>query len=229
MQIKGIQKTSLIDFPNRISTVVFVGGCNFKCHYCHNPELITESLGNIDEDELLEFLEHRKNYIDGVVITGGEPCLQEDLVDFIKKVKKLNLAIKLDTNGSKPEVLKDLIEKRLVDYIAMDIKAPLGKYYEIVQGKVDIEKIKESVKLIKESGVNYEFRTTVLPKLLSKEDIKEICKEISGAKNYYLQQFRNSKTLNKDYEEEGSYKKEDLLELKEEVKNNFERCEIRGI
>jgi len=229
MDIKGIQKTSLIDFPEKIASVIFVGGCNFRCHYCHNPELIENNLENINENELLEYVDKRKKYVDALVITGGEPTLQKDLIDFIKKVKEIGLSVKLDTNGSKPEVIKELIEKKLIDYIAMDVKAPFGKYYEIVQNKIDIEKIKESIKIIKGSGIDYEFRTTLLPKLLSKEDIKEICNDIGKSKKYCLQQFRNNKTLNKNYREESSYSKEDILEIKEEIKNNFERCEVRGV
>ena len=229
MQIKGIQKTSLIDFPNRISSVLFVGGCNFRCHYCHNPELVNDNLNNIDKEELLEFLKNRKGYVEGVVISGGEPCLQEGLVEFIQKIKEIGLAVKLDTNGSKPGVLKELIEKKLLDYIAMDVKAPFGKYYEIVQENVDVEKVKESIGIIKESGVEYEFRTTVLPKLLSKEDIKEMCNEIGKAKRFYLQQFVNKKTLNKNYQEEESYNKQDLLDIKGEIQNNFEICDVRGV
>jgi len=229
MQIKGIQKTSLIDFPGKICSVIFVNNCNFKCHYCHNPELIEGNLDNLDENEILEFLDRRKNYVDSIVISGGEPCLQEDLINFIKNVKEIGLFIKIDTNGSRPDVLKELIDNKLVDYIAMDIKAPFEKYKDVIKGDVDLEKIRESVKLIKESNVDYEFRTTILPKLLNKEDIKIICEEIKNAKRYYLQQFRNIKTLNKDYENEESYNNEEILSIKEEIKNNFEVCEVRGI
>lgn len=199
MLIGGFQKTSLIDFPKKIAAIVFTQGCNFRCHYCHNPELVTECNKIADEKLILDFLDTRKGKLDGVVITGGEPSLQKDLTDFIFKVKEKGFEVKLDTNGSNPDVIVDLTEKNLLDYIAMDIKAPLSKYQDIVDCAVDVLQIKDSVDFIKNCGVDYEFRTTTVKPLLAVSDFDEIGNIIKNSKRYFLQNFVLSKILDKNF------------------------------
>lgn len=231
MIIRGIQKTSLIDFPGKIATTLFLDGCNFRCGYCYNVDLVlcSKKLENYREEEILEFLKSRKGFIDGVCLTGGEPCLHADLKEFIAKIKSLGLLVKLDTNGANPEALKELIQAKLIDYIAMDIKAPLEKYENVVKRKIDPKKIQQSIDLIKGSGIEYEFRTTVVPSLFSKEDILAIGRWIKGSKRYFIQQFRPEKTLDKEFQKEKPYSIEQLKELTELVKPFFEKVEIRGV
>ncbi|TDX52468.1 anaerobic ribonucleoside-triphosphate reductase activating protein [Orenia marismortui] len=201
MKIAGVQRTSLIDYPEHIATIVFTQGCNYRCPYCHNSSLIPCSKENknfIPLEEFWSFIDSRKNLIDGVSITGGEPTLQADLINFIKEVKAKGLKVKLDTNGSNPSILKRLIKENLIDYIAMDIKSSLDNYSEIT-GDCDIGKIKESINLIKNSAIDYEFRTTVVPTLHTEKDFESIGKVITGAKQYYIQNFRPVNTLDQEF------------------------------
>lgn len=204
MQIGGIQKTSLLDFPDRISTIVFTKGCNFACGYCHNPELFN-SKTDYSVFEFFEFLQKRKGKLDGVVITGGEPCLQNGLAEFISKIKDMGFAVKLDTNGSFPNVLENLLEKNLLDYIAMDIKAPIERYKEITNSNISENRILQSIELIMKSGIDYEFRTTVVKSQLKLQDFEKIGNMICGAKRYYLQKFVPTKTLNPEFINETTY------------------------
>lgn len=188
MEIAGIVKNSFVDYPGKIATTIFTCGCNMNCWYCHNRDIITSTEGEYDEDKILTFLNDRKSFLDGVVISGGEPTLQKDLKEFIKKIKSLNLLVKLDTNGTNPHVLKDLIAENLLDYVAMDIKAPFDKYNIIT--KIDnIEKVKESVNILKTSGIKHEFRTTYAPNL-NKDDIMRLLVDIAPCENYSLQQYK---------------------------------------
>ena len=184
MLIKGIQKTTLLDYPEKIASIIFLAGCNFRCPYCQNPSLVNgyEGLPTIPERAVLEFLRDRLKWLDGVCITGGEPTLHEDLSRFISKVKKEGLLVKLDTNGSNPGMLEGLLGEGLLDYIAMDIKAPIQRYAEVVKTKVNLNKIQRSVEMICKSGLDYEFRTTVVPGLLGEEDIAEITSWLKGSK-----------------------------------------------
>lgn len=197
MEIKGLQKLTLLDYPEKIACVVFTGGCNFRCPYCHNASLVFNKIGEaIEEEEIFAFLEKRKGILDGVVITGGEPLLQRDIENFIKKIKEKGFLVKLDTNGSFPEKLKGLADKKLIDYIAMDIKNSKAKYAKTAGNeKLDITAIEKSIKIVMESGIDYEFRTTVTKELFQEEDFDEIGKWIAGAKKYYLQNFVNSGDL----------------------------------
>jgi len=189
MNIGGFQKFSLIDYPGKISAVIFTQGCNFRCPYCHNPELLETKAGLINEKQVLDFLETRKRQLEAVVITGGEPTLQLDLIIFLEKVNKMGFLVKLDTNGTKPRIIKKALELNLVDYVAMDIKGPIGKYEEIAGVKVNTTDIVKSIKLIMEKALDYEFRTTITREQLKKEDIKEIGRLINGAKKYRLQRY----------------------------------------
>lgn len=196
MLIGGFQKTSMIDYPEKIAAIVFTQGCNFRCPYCHNPELVTGIDKIADEQAVLDFLETRKGKLDGVVVTGGEPCLQKTLPDFLKKLKDKGFAVKLDTNGSKFEMLKDVIDQKLVDYVAMDIKAPLIKYELVAHTKeLDINSICKSINLIMTSGVDYEFRTTLVHTFLRPNDFEQIGELVRGAKRYFLQRFVYTKVL----------------------------------
>lgn len=226
MKVKGFQKSSFIDYPDKIAAVVFTGGCNFRCPYCHNRELVYNMGENIDEEELFSELEKRKKYLDGVCITGGEPTLQPELDEFILKLKGMGYLIKLDTNGTSPKVLKSLLERNLLDYIAMDIKAPIQSYRSVAVEKVAIEAIEESIELIRESGVDYEFRTTICKEILSTADILKIAKRIKGSMKYTLQNYRDSGNIlsGKSYT---PYKKEELELLIEEIKGYFGKFHIR--
>ena len=179
MNLAGFTKTSFIDYPGKISSIFFTVGCNFNCVYCHNWQIISGTSLHSKEIEKkgFEWLEKKKDVIEGVSITGGEPCLQKDLISFISLLKEKGFLVKLDTNGSFPEVVKEVLEKKLIDYIAMDVKAPFSKYSEIVGVDIDISLLKKSIRLIMESGIDYEFRTTAYP-LLSLEDYKEISLQI---------------------------------------------------
>jgi len=228
MIIGGFQKFSLIDYPGKISCIVFTQGCNFRCPYCHNPELIPfTSLAKIKEETILSFLEKRKGKIDAVVITGGEPTMQQDLLKFIQKIKERGYLIKLDTNGSNPEMLEIIINHSLVDYIAMDIKAPLEKYKEVIHSVISPEKIKRSIRMIMNSEIRYEFRTTVVKSQLSKEDIINIGKLVEGAELYILQKFIPSKTLDPNFSNEKTYSDGELSSLKRKLEKFVCRCLIR--
>lgn len=221
MIIGGLQKTSLLDFPEKIAAIVFTMGCNFRCGYCHNPELIN---GEAKIEEVFEFLKTRQGKLDGVVITGGEPCLQKDLPEFIKQVKELGFAVKLDTNGSFPEMLEKVLPD--LDYVAMDIKAPLEKYSQIVNVDVDTSKILKSIEVLKNGGVDYEFRTTVVKSQLSFEDFEKIGQLIQGVPRYYLQRFEASKILDKSLENEKTYSTEEFERIIDILKS-YVKAEVR--
>lgn len=194
MNIFGYQKTTLLDYPGYVACTIFTGGCNFRCPFCHNAELITNSSSNlIPEEEIFAFLKKRKNILSGICITGGEPTLQTGLVPFIEQVRTFGYKIKLDTNGYRPEIISDLISKNLLDYIAMDIKAGFSNYAKVcgIQN-FSIDTIKQSISIIESSGVDYEFRTTVVKELHTEQDFFEIAEMISPKSPYYLQSFKDS-------------------------------------
>jgi pyruvate formate lyase activating enzyme len=229
MKIGGLQKVSLIDYPGLICASVFLQGCNFKCPYCHNPELVDPQLFHpcIKENDVLEFLNTRKGKLDAVTITGGEPTIQDDLAPFIKKIKKMGFAVKLDTNGSQPQVIKTLLDEKLLDFIAMDIKAPLEKYKNVVKVPVNVDSIKESIRLILKSKITHEFRTTIAQSQLEEKDILQIAKLISGAKSYVLQKFVPVKVLEKKFLKEKSYPDEKFQKIKKHLENNIDSVLIR--
>lgn len=193
MRISGFQKLSLVDFDGHISATLFTSGCNFACPFCHNSSLVVNNAApEISEKEIFDYLEKRKGIIDSVVISGGEPTLHKDLIKFIEKLKKLNLLIKLDTNGTNLKMLKYLVENQLIDYVAMDIKNSINKYNITIDRNFDSQTIKASINYIMNSGIDYEFRTTIIKEFHTQEDIKNISKLIKGAKKYYLQKFEDS-------------------------------------
>jgi len=212
--IGGIQKTTLLDFPEKIASIVFTQGCNFRCGYCHNPDLLDfKQKENFNTEDFFKFLKTRIGKLDGVVITGGEPTIQSGLYDFIKEIKNLGFAVKLDTNGTNPTILEKLINDNLLDYIAMDIKAPLEKYSEITGTKVNPENILKSIGLIINSLVDYEFRTTVIKTQLSFDDFDKIGQLISSAKRYYLQKFVSSNIYDKNLMTLKTYTSEEFKEI----------------
>lgn len=232
LTFKGIQKTTLIDYPDHIACTLFLPKCNFACSYCYNPDLVlNKDLGtDISEEEALEFLKERKGFLEGVCITGGEPMLHYPaIVFFLEEVKKLGYKVKIDTNGSDPRPILQLVKKRLVDYIAMDIKGPLNKYAEITRKPVDPERIKESIKVIMGSNVDYEFRTTVFS-FLTKDDFSEIGKLLSGAKIYYLQAGKaDFPLLDKEFcAKEKIVTSEYLHEVAELLSPYFDKVKIRA-
>ncbi|MDR0693531.1 MAG: anaerobic ribonucleoside-triphosphate reductase activating protein [Puniceicoccales bacterium] len=206
MKVGGIQKISLIDFPGKISCVLFTQGCNFCCPFCHNESLVLpEKFGPpMEESEIFNFLNAKKGKIEAVVMSGGEPTLQDDLEDFLKKIRELGFLIKLDTNGSRPEVLDNLYRAKLLDYVAMDIKHRFERYAEITNVSVSVDKIKRSVDLIKNSGMDYEFRTTVVPAFHTSYDIRSIIFQLSGAKRFVLQEFVPEHAMNKNLNNDDS-------------------------
>ena len=229
MKIGGLQKVSLIDYPGLISAIIFLQGCNFKCSYCHNPELVDSKLFQpcIKEKEVLDFLNMRRGKLDAVVITGGEPTIHDGLALFIKQIKKRGFAVKLDTNGSQPRVIKNLLDEKLLDFIAMDIKAPLEKYKDIVKTQVNPDSIKESIRLILKAKIPYEFRTTVVASQLEEKDILQIGKMIAGAKHYVLQKFVPVKVLEKKFLKEKSFSDEKLQKIKNHLEHQIPSVTIR--
>lgn len=232
MNLGGFQKLTLIDFPGKLATTVFTVGCTFRCPFCHNPELVNHGTWSMEhgakmQDEFFNFLGTRKDKIEGVCITGGEPTIQPDIVDFIRKIRKLGFAVKLDSNGTRPDVLRELFSENLLDYVAMDIKNSLEKYKKTTGTKVDLERIKLSVELIRNSGVPYEFRTTVVPGLHTISDFVRISKWIGGADAYYLQEYREGKILNEGLKKLTKGKKIDLEKIQKKLEKNFGKMGIR--
>jgi len=230
MIIGGLQKLTLIDYPGKLAATVFFTGCNFRCPWCYSSELVLpekiKEQQKIPEKELFSFLKERQGLLEGIVICGGEPTINRDLPKFIKKIKKLGYAVKLDTNGSNSKMLKHLIDKKLIDYVAMDIKLPKEKYIKILKAKVD--DIKESVKILKQSKIDCEFRTTIIPTVLEKQDILKIAKWIEGPSvKYYLQNFRPEKTLDPKFEKIRPYPDKYLLNIQKAISPFFEICKIR--
>ena len=231
MKIGGFVKFSLSDYGGKASAVVFTLGCNFRCRYCHNPELVLPEkyAPEIPQEEIFSFLESRKNQLDAVVITGGEPTIYSDLPEFIKKIKDMGFLVKLDTNGSNPEMLEDLIKNSNLDYIAMDIKAPLDpdSYQKVSKMPFDTSKINKSVSLIMNSGIPYEFRTTVVKSLTSFDDLRKIAESIKGAQNYFLQKFVPTKLNDPTLMNEISYSDEELQNLALELTSFVKNCKVR--
>lgn len=231
LNIKGFVPTSMVDWPGKIASVIFLPGCNFRCGFCHNPELVSgyENIDSINQEDIIDYLKQKKNWIDGVCITGGEPTLHRDLPEFIKLLKDIGFQVKLDTNGTNPQMLCDLIEDNLLDYVAMDIKTCKDKYYSIVNVHFDINKIQKSIDFLKQGKVDYEFRTTVAPGLIGEEDIKKIGKWLSGSKRYFIQQFRPVNTLDHKFLDKKPYTPRELKKLAEIVKPYVRECKVRGV
>ena len=234
MIIAGLQKTTLIDYPGKIACVVFLAGCNFRCPWCYSSELVLPlkivDQPRISEAEFFDFLRSRKGLLDGVVICGGEPTINKDLTQFIEKIKKFGYPVKLDTNGSNPEVLKDLVRKNLIDYVAMDIKiSPENPVYKnLITEGITMDRIKESVEFLKNASIDFEFRTTVVNTVHTKNDFLEIAKWIGGPNvKYYLQNFRAEKTIDPEFEKIEPFKKQFLDQIAKEISPYFKLCQVR--
>lgn len=232
MKIAGFQKNSFIDYPGKMAAVIFTPGCNLNCYYCHNRSLIQgDSVKRLyHQDVVLDFLKKRSGFLDGVVITGGEPTLQKGLEDFVRRIRGLGYAVKLDTNGTNPNILKRLIEEDLLDYVAMDIKAPQNRYEEICGTKVVWENIYKSIQILLNGDIEYEFRTTLAPDL-TEQDLLDMAGMIQGANLYALQQYRRPDTgafwddrLNKP-----PYTGEEIKRWAERISSLVKKCIIRGI
>ncbi len=220
MLISGIHTLTLLDFPGHVACIVFTPGCNFRCGYCHNAEFVLpEEIKKIEHDfipseKFFNFLETRIGKLEGVVISGGEPTIHPDLPEFIRKIKELGFLVKLDTNGTNPEMLQKLIQENLVDYIAMDMKASPAKYAEFTCVKSDIQNLEKSRDLIIKSKVDHEFRTTYIKGWHTEEAVAEIAQWCTGARKYTLQNFRSQKTLDPSWGKYGSFTEKELKELK---------------
>jgi len=203
MRIAGMHSCSLIDYPGKICSILFAQGCNFRCPYCHNPQLVAPELFEnlMQQERLFAFLAKRKGKLDAVTISGGEPTLQPGLRSFICKIKDMGFDIKLDTNGSRPDVLGELLEEKLLDFVAMDLKAPLSQYSRVVGASVESDTIRRSINLIISSCVEYEFRTTWVPNLLSVDDLMEMAESIRGAERYVIQRFIPDRTLDHHFQD----------------------------
>jgi pyruvate formate lyase activating enzyme len=228
-----MRKTTLIDYPGRIAATAFTGNCNFRCPYCHNKELVLchSNIPPIAESELLDFLRSRRRYIEGVVFTGGEPTMQEDLPRFLARVKEeTGLLIKLDTNGTNPAMLRQLISRGVVDYVAMDIKSSPEKYCLASGVNVDMAKIRESASLLLEGKTGYEFRTTVVPDFYTEEDALAVASWLKGASLYALQQFVPSENcIDQDFSAKKPYPESRLEEFRNLISSSFGECIIRNV
>ncbi len=229
MKICGLQKTTLLDFPGHVAATIFTGGCNFRCPFCHNSDLLEHDIeAAFTDEEVLRFLAKRRGILEGIAITGGEPTLQPDLEDFILRVRELGYKIKLDTNGSRPDVLRTLCEKGLIDYVAMDIKTCKERYPDVAGiPSLKLDAIQESVEFLKQGTIPYEFRTTVVKELHSAEDFSRIGEWISGASNYFLQNYVDSDQVLVDGF--SSCSKDELLSFMSIVKPHIQHVELRGV
>jgi pyruvate formate lyase activating enzyme len=232
MVFGGLQKNSLIDFPEKMSCVLFLSGCNFNCPYCHNPDLAKGMPATpfpLDEAWVCDFLDRHRGFLDGVVISGGEPTLQEELPALCKKIKQMGYSVKLDTNGSRPKVIEWLIDDGLVDYIAMDIKTDPFQYVPFIVKNYNPDHILTSIRLIMDSSLDYEFRTTCVKPIVDEKGIENIATLINGADFYVLQRFRPSSVLDPEFFRGlgSEYDDEDLLSLKSIAESRVNKCAIR--
>lgn len=229
MKISGFEKLTLLDYPQKIACLIFTQGCNYKCGFCQNSSLIPLSNESIiSEDEVLSYLEKRKNVLDGIVISGGEPTIQKDLKSFCQKVKNLHLLVKLDSNGTNPKLLKELINENLIDYVAMDIKSDFSHYGDITGiTKVKIDNVKESIELLKKNKIDHEFRTTIMKPYHDLTNITQIAEYIGEKEKYYLQNFVSSEdVLDKTLK---GFSKEELELMQQELVKKFPNIKVRGI
>lgn len=230
IRIGGLEKVSLLDYPGKVSTIIFTYGCNLRCEFCHNPELVIYDFNEkvqVTENFLFDYLKKRKGIIDAVVITGGEPLIYPEIDTIIRRIRDLGYLVKLDTNGFFPEKLRELIESRILDYIAMDVKYNPKDYIKRTGDSDALMKVKESIKLIKKSGIDYEFRTTYVKGIHKMRDSEDITYLIKNSKKYYIQNFRPGKTINPKLDILNSFKEDELEKIlsgaKKYVKNSFIR------
>ena len=230
VEIKGIEKFSSRDFPGHISSTVFLGGCTFRCPYCHNSQLVLEpeTIASMAADWFLSYLDSRKGWLEAICFTGGEPLLQEDLEDLIRIVRERGLLVKLDTNGSFPDRLEALLALGLLDWVAMDIKAPLERYREVTRSTIDVEKIVRSVDLLRSSGIRHHFRTTVVPGLVGRDDVIKIGEWLRGEDRYLIQQFVPQTTIDPAFLMVKPFSRAGLDEIVAAAKPYFGEVGIEG-
>ncbi|MFH0814594.1 MAG: anaerobic ribonucleoside-triphosphate reductase activating protein [Candidatus Falkowbacteria bacterium] len=230
MLIGGVQPLTLLDYPGKVAMTIFTKGCGFRCRFCYNPELVipAQYVKTISESDIWDLIKARQHLIDAVCITGGEPTLQKDLLKFIKKIKERGLLVKLDTNGTNPGVLEQLLAEKAVDYFAMDIKAPWQKYSKIIGATVDMSAVKKSAIIILNSGVEHEFRATVLSELHSSNDIVEMAKQVKGANKFFIQRFKpTDRIIDPSLLNTPRLTLKELNDIKAQIKGWFKTCGIR--
>lgn len=226
--VVDLEKATLLDYPGKVACILFTYGCNLRCPYCHNPELVTEKLNKdylLTEKYIFDFLKNRVGKLDAVVITGGEPLIHKEIFSLIDKIKKMGYLVKLDSNGLLPDRLKVAIDSGNIDYVAMDVKFPLSEYMKIVPNSKEL--IKESVKLIMNSGVDYEFRTTYVKGIHTLESVQQICEIIKGAKIYYIQNFRSGKSIDQKLNASNSFTPKELKSMKKSASKYVKKVIIR--
>lgn len=229
MNIGGFQEISLLDYPGKVATIIWTTGCNFRCPFCYNPDLVLDKTDHVPMDDFFSFLRKRKGKLDAVSISGGEPLLQPDISDFISQIKSLGFLVKIDTNGSFPDKLKRLLDTGSIDYVSMDVKATKEKYAEITQVSVVVDDIDRSIQIITSIAPDYEFKTTVIPMYHTEEDILGIARWISGAKRYFLQQLKVDTTLlSSDMDQVKPYSLDELERMCERVSSFVDDCQVRG-
>ncbi len=229
MRINGFIGVSLIEYPDKISSVIYTSPCNFKCPFCHNPGLVKANPDIIDENEILHDLKERASFITGVCITGGEPLLQDDLINFLLEIKSYGLLVKMDTNGYLPEKLNILVKEKLIDYVAMDIKTSLKNYNKATGINIDVSKIADSIKIVMNSEIDYEFRTTVVPGIVNENDFEEIGKLIKDAKLFSIQQFENTLTLDENFRNIKPYSEDILRKFSKIMKKYVKNVKIKNL
>ena len=229
-QVKGFIKTTLLDWEGKVASVIFLQGCTFRCLMCHSPHLARGDgeLQTVPLDSVLDFIGSNRGWIDGLVITGGEPTMQAGIVEMLNSLRERGIPVKLDTNGSRPDVLENILRSRLIDAAAMDVKAPKEKYGAVAGVEVDIGSIERSIRLLMESDIEYEFRTTVCPASHTGDDVEEIARWISGAKKYVLQNFRPKDCLDPAMEKVAPYTVADLRGFAERARKHVPVCVVRG-
>lgn len=230
MIIAGFQKSTFLDYPGKISALIFTYGCNLRCGYCHNPELVVLPCSRstlVKEEEVLTFLEKRKDFLDALVITGGEPTLQKDLIQFIQRVKDIGLLVKLDTNGTDPKIVEKILDMNIVDYWAMDIKYEEEIYMQNLQNEIQYKNIRRSIQLLMEKAEDYEFRTTYVKGIHKIESAEGIGKIIQGSKRYYIQNFRPGKTIEMGLNSSNSFSSTELKKIQRIMRRYVENVEIR--
>lgn len=229
LPIVGLQRLSLKDYPGKLCAKAIVPGCNFRCPYCDKADIVLNYQGMelIPEGEVLSHLYRVRGYLDGLCLGGGEPTLHNGLLSFVYRVKSIGSLVKLDTNGSRPKRIRKLMEEGVVDYIAMDVKAPLERYKEVVRYKVDVDAVRQSIRLLRRGGVDYEFRTTMVPGLIDGGDLEEIAKTLIGSKRFIIQQFKPGRTLCPEFGDIRPYSMGELREYRDRVAPYFHQCMLR--
>ena len=228
LPIVRFQRLSLRDYPGKLCAKAIVPGCNFRCPYCDKTDIVLnhQRMETIPEAEVLNHLYRARRFLNGLCLGGGEPTLHNGLLPFVYRVKALGYLVKLDTNGSRPKRIRKLMEERVVDYVAMDVKAPLDRYREVVMAKVDVDAVRQSIRLLRRGNVDYEFRTTAVPGLVDAEDLEEIAKTLVGSKRFVIQQFKPDRTLCPEFEEVEPYSERELRQLQGRIAPYFAECKL---